>query len=352
MKVGETFHWNGSAPWKGVGHDISNDLNTDEMMEAAGLDWTVERVPGFYVGTDGVEYQQKKDVLIRSDRPEIALTEAPKNWHILQNREAFDFFREWVDMGNMRLISAGSLKNGEVVWVLAELKEEKLFHKDYNTNNILFTLSHQYGKAIDIRQTPLRIACNNMISFALQQKGNLTVRWDHRKKFDTARIKRTLNLANFQFDEYCKTARLIGSVRYTDKKLEDFMRRLFPTPQQVAALEKLDEVKALEDIEGETETEKAVRFLQRQEQIDELLKSSNELSRTAKVVLQNVETQPGFDEAPGTWWSAFNAVTFATNHLFGFSNAARLDSIWYGKSRKIGVSALQLAYEFAEEGLK
>ena len=43
----ETIGTAGEVPWHGLGVSVSNDLTPRQMMEKAGLDWSVEKVPTY-----------------------------------------------------------------------------------------------------------------------------------------------------------------------------------------------------------------------------------------------------------------------------------------------------------------
>ena len=43
----------GGCPW-GIGTEVSNDMTPMQMMEKAGVDWTVEKVPT-YAAKEGVD---------------------------------------------------------------------------------------------------------------------------------------------------------------------------------------------------------------------------------------------------------------------------------------------------------
>jgi hypothetical protein len=66
---------------------------------------------------------------------------------------------------------------------------------------------------------------------------------------------------------------------------------------------------------------------------------------TAVDVLMN---QPGTEFAPGSWWQAFNAVTYMTDHVMGRNADNRLTSSWYGGNRNLKSKALETAIEMAE----
>jgi hypothetical protein len=71
-------------------------------------------------------------------------------------------------------------------------------------------------------------------------------------------------------------------------------------------------------------------------------------SRNAKTAMENLQTQPGANFAEGSWWQAFNSVTYMTDHLQGREGDSRLQSAWYGRNRKVKLNALDKALEYAE----
>ena len=52
-------------------------------------------------------------------------------------------------------------------------------------------------------------------------------------------------------------------------------------------------------------------------------------SKNAKTAMNIIKTQPGAQFAEGSYWQAFNAVTFMTDHVLGRENDTRLASSWY-----------------------
>ena len=70
-------------------------------------------------------------------------------------------------------------------------------------------------------------------------------------------------------------------------------------------------------------------------------------SKNAKTAMEVVKTQPGANFAEGSYWQAFNAVTFMTDHVLGRENDTRLASSWYGVNKNKKVNALETALEFA-----
>lgn len=313
MTKEQTIVWNGQKPWEGVGHPIDNNMSIKEIMRKADLDWNVVRRETYYK-EGNQEYRSARDVLFREGHPEHPFTEVPENWHVLQNSDAFEFFEKWVDEGKMRLLSTGSIKFGQIVWVLAEIGNGfELFKGDEHRNNILFTLPHKYGRSIDVRQTPLRISCNNMISFALKGKKD-AVRWDHRRPFDPEHVRMTLAIADRQFFQLREYGQVLGNCAFAEDDLEEYLHQVYPVIYR-----------------------------------PDTITNYKTMSKRAKLVMDNLDTQPGVEHAYGTWWQVFCAVLFCINHVFGNSNEQRIESAWYGKEGDQAVKALRLALEYASK---
>ena len=158
----ETMAYAGEVPWHGLGTKVPHDLSTDEMLKQSGLDWSVEKVPTL-----------------------VNLPHVGKDWNPVQNKEAFDFFAEYVEAGDLEMHTAGSLMDGKMVWALAKVKQSfELFKGDEVENYMLFSNPHKFGKSIDIRMTPIRVVCNNTLTLSLSQNSDKMVTVTHRKQFD------------------------------------------------------------------------------------------------------------------------------------------------------------------------
>ena len=76
--------------------------------------------------------------------------------------------------------------------------------------------------------------------------------------------------------------------------------------------------------------------------------SMETLSKNAIACYDALEQQPGAKYAEGSWWQAFNSVTYVTDHLQGRNADNRLYSSWFGGNQIKKRNALQTALKFAE----
>lgn len=305
----ETMAWAGEVPWHGLGKEVPADLSPEQMLKAAGLDWKVYQVPA-YAKVNGKNIAVDRSVLVRDDTHKV-LTVTSEDWNPNQNEEAFKFFDEFIKAGSMQMHTAGSLKGGQIVWALAKVNESfELFGTDRVDSFLLFTNPHVFGKAIDIRFTPIRVVCNNTLTLSLQGKMDNLYKVSHRAVFDPVIAKDYLGIASEKMLAYKEKAEYLGSRRFTKETLLDYFKTVFP---------------------NNTENSEYV----------------GKLSKNAKLATTFVDTQPGAEFARGSWWQAFNTVTFMLDHVIGRTADNRLYSAWYGQGKNKKIEAMDTAIEFA-----
>ena len=308
----ETMAYAGELPWHGLGTEVSNDLTPIQMMQKAGVDWEVEQQE--IVTETGIRIKDKVALVRTSDNTLLDVT--GKDWKPVQNEEAFTFFSEFVAAGDMEMHTAGSLKEGRNVWALAKVKESfDVFGEDRVDSYLLFSNPHQYGKAVDVRFTPIRVVCHNTLTFSLQNASKNSVKVGHRTAFDADTVKETLGLASEKFAKYKEMAQFLGSRKITAESLIQYYNEVFPTTSR-----------------KEEKTPVVVY---------------DDLSKAAKMCYDALEVQPGAEFAAGTWWQAFNSVTYYTDHLQGRNSENRLHNQWFGYNQAKKVTAAEKAVAYA-----
>ena len=312
----ETMAYAGELPWHGLGVKVSNELTPAMMMEKAGLDWSVEKKELKVIdGMESITIPGRKALIRSSDNKFLDVV--GDDWHPIQNSEVFNFFTEFVMAGDMEMHTAGSLKGGQMVWALAKVKDSfELFGGDKVDSYLLFSNPHQYGKSIDIRFTPIRVVCNNTLSLSLEMKADKAVKVGHRTEFNPDSVKEALGIASEKLNTYKEMAEFLGKKRYTAEALIEYYNTVFPRTA-----------------DKKTKDKKL---------------SVDTLSRNARLCYDALEVQPGANFAEGTWWQAFNSVTYVTDHLQGRTEDNRLYSSWYGYNQVRKRDAIKSALEFAE----
>ena len=271
----------GAVPWHGLGVSVPADLTPDQMLEAAGLNSTVEKIPA-YANIAGKQVEINQSALVRSSDNSI-LDVVSDDWNPIQNEEAFEFFNEFVAAGDMEMHTAGSLQDGKIVWGLAKVKESfELFKGDEVESYLLFSNFHKYGYSTDVRFTPIRVVCNNTLTLSLNQKVENAVKISHRNVFNADVTKEMLGIAKDKLAKYKDMASFLGAKKAKDENIVEYFNRIFPST------------------------------------------GKKDVSRNAERAMQILHTQPGAEFAEGSWWQPFNAVTFLTDHELGRNADSRL----------------------------
>jgi phage/plasmid-like protein (TIGR03299 family) len=310
----ETMAYAGSVPWHGLGVRVSNDLTPLQMMQKSGVDWKVTKVPTIAI-YDGEMIETGTQALIRESDNSILAPSVGENWEPIQNDEAFNFFNEFCLAGDMEMHTAGSLQNGKIVWVLAKIKESfDVLGKDQVDNYMLFSNPHIYGKSANVRMTPVRVVCNNTLNMSMNMESVNEAVINHRRAFNPDIVKESMGLAHQKFEQYRDAANFLATKRYTQDNLITFLNTVFPA--------------------ANTKRKVVSEF--------------KELSTTAKKTFEVMDTQPGAELFPGTWWNALNAVTYMTDHQLGRTADTRMQSAWFGSNQTRKLKAVNTAIEFAE----
>ena len=335
----ETMAYAGELPWHGLGVKVEDNLTPDEMLVAAGLDWTVSKRHLFTHSEPNVENSNEvipvNDyyVLVRDSDNKTFGPCGPK-FVPSQNADAFKFFEKFTSVGDMSMDTAGALKGGEQVWGLAKINDGfTLPGDDRVLGYLLVSVSHKWGKANEIRFTPIRVVCNNTLTYALADKTRPSFKMPHLTALDAEVFKsaeEALGIASDRMKDFKESAEFLSSKNYTPQNVVSYISELFQPEllEQQKNIEKMSDIKAIAT---------------RQSMVDEF-------KRIPAMVHQALEEQPGANlkSSKGTWWGAANAVTFIVDHKWGHDRDAALHNAWFGNRASLKQKAISKAVEYAK----
>ena len=104
-------------PWHGLGTIVEEAPTSADALHLAGLDWEVVQNPVFT--GDGFEIPNYKANVRNSDNSVLGIV--TDRYKIVQNSEAFAFTDSIIDSGEVLYETAGSLRNGKTIWLLARM---------------------------------------------------------------------------------------------------------------------------------------------------------------------------------------------------------------------------------------
>lgn len=235
----ETMFYNieNGTVWHGLGTPVAGVQTSAEAIVLAGLNWNVEKKPLYTNVGDVDNYipmptDFMATVRTSDNKPLGVVTD---KYQIVQNGEAFDFTDALIGEG-CRYETAGSLRNGQQVWLLAKLPESKLVGDDVD-NYLVFTNSHDGKGSIRVAMTPVRVVCQNTLNLAL---GSAKRMWatKHMGKMDSKmeEAKLTLQFAQEYQAALAKKAEELAAKRVYEMEFERFLKELYPVPEDSSSI--------------------------------------------------------------------------------------------------------------------
>jgi phage/plasmid-like protein (TIGR03299 family) len=230
----------GKPPWHGLGTQLAGPATSAEAIKAAGLDWKVRKIPLFAIeGTGVVPVPQyfgvaPDDRWGKSDCPVFGIV--GKDYHPLQNVEAFEFFDSIVGEKVAMYHTAGALGKGEHVWILAKLPGGmEITSADVLDKYVLLSTGHDGRTCVRVILTPVRVVCQNTLTIALETGKEIARAYHTRtlnQQLDSTRRKIQTLIKGF---ETMQTALRAMAKRKMDVAAATaYIERIFPIPEDLA----------------------------------------------------------------------------------------------------------------------
>jgi len=158
----ETMMYVREVPWHNLGTSVREAPNSEEALRLAGLDWQVLQEPMYTAG--GMVIPNYKANIRDTDRKVLGVvTDA---YRVVQNKEAFAFTDNLIG-GDVRYETAGSLREGKKIWLLARMPETSLVG-DKTEPYMCFSNTHDGSGAVRVCMTPVRVVCQNTLNLAFR----------------------------------------------------------------------------------------------------------------------------------------------------------------------------------------
>lgn len=229
----ETMMYVREKPWHGLGTMVTEATNSADALRFAGLDWSVRQEPVFNA-RGGIVSGYKANV---RDTDGSVLGIVGDRYKVVQNSDAFNFTDDLIG-GDVRYETAGSLKEGRQIWLLAKLPQSKVAGDDVEPY-LCFTNSHDGCGGLKVCMTPIRVVCNNTLNLALKSAKRI---WSMRH---TENILERLDEARdclFRADEYMTKlavyADKAANTRIYDADIKEILEELFPISEKSTEREK------------------------------------------------------------------------------------------------------------------
>jgi phage/plasmid-like protein (TIGR03299 family) len=356
----------GTPAWHKLGRVIAEAATSAEAIRLAGLDWEVAQWTLMACGPTTAEHPAGRYAPctgtvanVRTDTGAV-LGVVSRDYRVFQNREAFDFMDAIVGEGLARYETAGALKGGRRVWMLAKMPQDiRVTGDDVVRPYLLLTNSHDGSMALRMIPTTVRVVCANTLNLALGRAKSgegLTIRHCESLEGRVREARAKLGLLTERVEQFADEARLLAACPLNDRQARGYFEQFFPTrPAAVAAPATLPTEVSLDAI---LEAQQGQASL-----VDQLLANhQEELSRTerrnARILESLLESYHGrANEAlgiEGTAWAAYNSVSAWADHTSAVRGKNeleradnRLNSVWFGSANQLKQDAYSAALQLA-----
>lgn len=327
--------------WHGLGQIVEDYPTSEEAIKFADLDYEVVKSPLFTKGSTLIETEDglklgssDLDVPdyfanIRTDNNAV-LGVVGKDYHIVQNCEAFSFFDSIVGSNKGILYeTAGALGKGERIFITAKLPDYiRVGNGDDVTEKYIFlTTSHDGSGSITAAFTPVRIVCQNTLNASLRNMTNV-VRIKHtsgaKQRIETAH--KVMGLANTMSNQLEGIFNEWSKVRVSDEEVKQLIQvSLCPNKKTMELLKRGND-----------------------DDVSTMFKNTVE---DAFAYAMMSETQQ-METTKGTLFGAYNAVTGYFQNVRKYrDNESKLQSIVMGGTAQLkSQKAFELCTAFVKDG--
>ena len=230
--------------WHNLGIRVPEAVSSEEAIRLAGLDWKVEQKPIFLA--DGTRIGGNYANVRSSDNKPLGIV--GDRYKIVQNSDAFAFTDALLGEG-VKYETAGSLKDGKVIWLLAKMPEPFEVLGDKIDPYLVFTNTHDGSGAVRVCATNIRVVCSNTLNMALRgakrvwsarHTGSVTSRLDDARE--------TLQLANNYIKATQETFEELYKIKLNDIYLYRTVDAIVPITEDMSDRQKENQKAIRDDI--------------------------------------------------------------------------------------------------------
>lgn len=317
--------------WHGLGQIVTDYPTSAEAIIHSGLDYQVLKEPNTHRLPSGLEVRSDSSFFTyRSDNEAILGGKVGKDYHIVQNTDAFSFFDAIVGGTDGILYeTAGALGKGERIFITAKLPDYiRVGSGDDVTEKYIFlTNSHDGSGSITAAFTPIRIVCQNTLNASLRNMSNV-VRIRH-----TSGAKQRLEDAH----------RVMGLADSFSRKMEGIFNDWAKVKISDAEVKKLIQLALCPNRE-------TLELLKKgnEDELSTVFKNSVDGAFTYAMVADSQQ----METTKGTVFGAYNAVTGYFQNVRNYKDdEAKLQSIVMGGTAQgKAQKAFELCTAFAQDG--
>lgn len=315
----EALLYTGETPWHRIGDRITPDQSNDIdwIKTHPAVAWTCEKRALFL--SDGREAETQ--AVVRSTDGRV-VGEVGRDYTVVQNHEAIDWFAPFVDSGAASVECVGSLREGSRVFVLAKMNRDPLavVPGDEVLPYLLLANAHDGSLRLHVGFSAVRVVCANTLQMARTDTRSKLLQLRHTSgiKLAMATVQQTIDIAHRQFVATVEQYRRLAMTGCSEQTLRNLVNVVFRAEPTEAAF----------GVPGEAEETRSRVF-----------------PRVHRLFEEGMGA--GIPGVRGTLWGAVNALSEYVQYERGTDEARRLSETWFGTGSNLNRRALDAAIQMA-----
>lgn len=243
----EVIYRDRTTTWDAIGKSVEECSSMEQVLEASGLDYVVEKRPVYFSkdwNGEATEEIVNRFVTVRTSdmHPYDVVSD---KFEIIQNRDAFDFVNYMGE--DLQFEKAGETANG-MVYVIGKLPEVNILG-DAFVPHVIFRNGFSGKVKITAAICPLRIVCQNQFNFAFNDANNaVTIRHVRNAEAKLEEAREVLRLSAGYMARISAMAETYAQRKLSPKALEWVLNMMFPIKDRESmnayAIHRLEEARS------------------------------------------------------------------------------------------------------------
>lgn len=241
-------------PWHRLGKIVDHSMTAEEAIIEGGMNWKCEDQPLYLCGQaeiDGIPVigqtaPEHKAIVRTSDGSVLGVVK--NSYHIIQNSECFDFMDDVIGSGQAVYETAGSLREGKVIFMTVKLPDNAKVGDDQIEKYILLTSSHDGSLSLQVRWTPVRVVCMNTLGMALAGHTDSMMKIRHTRNYGNKveQAREVLKLTDHYYHVMEEEFNRLLDEQFNIGQMQTFAEQLLPADGEASTKTKNNRAKIVE----------------------------------------------------------------------------------------------------------
>ena len=219
-------------PWHELGFVTSRELTAAEALRAGQIGWGVEKRPLFVQTKDGLLPVESHVATVR-DSDQSILGVVGAGYEPIQNERMLTWAELLVDTGEAQFTTAGSLREGRIVFACLEINREiHLPGGDELVPYFVVATSHDGSHAMKAFTSTTRVVCKNTLDASERaQRSSFYIKHTANAEWKLETARRMLGVVMGYYDEFTERATAMIQQTVTDEAFKKMVRTIMPEPE-------------------------------------------------------------------------------------------------------------------------